>query len=502
MSFVNVFGGSPVQPADISFIPISLTGDLELSWPTQFQDTPDIVAQIINVTPSANGFTLTLPDATQVSVGQSILINNVSGTHTFGLLTNSGANLLNPFPALGVYYFYLTDNLTVDGVWSQVPWGTGSASFVTSVGAVATTAGLTITNTPITTSGNINFALSDNLVAVSNIATTGIQVVTDNAPSTWVSRTLVAGANMAITNADGVAGNPTIALGTSLSGLTSVTIGNIQVSGQTITTTNSNLGLQLGANGTGTISLLNDVNINNKTIFGVDVIRTNYLFSGNMTIANNSIASNNTNGVIWISPNGTGSTIIGPNPVSSPAFDSGGNLTQLTSLTSGVVNATTINVASMVLSTDTIATITNNNLNISPDGTGVVIFNSNLDINNKDITNATNITTNELLTQSINVQGNTMPIPRASVSFVGSSATIIASQNVTSVVRNSAGIYTVNFSYAFPTANYIPIVSTQANFTLLVLDPSYAMWYNPTTTSVEIYTSDGNDATISLSIFY
>lgn len=502
MSFVNVFGGSPVQPSDISFIPISLTGDLELSWPTQFQDTLNVVAQIINVTPSANGFTITLPDATQVSVGQTILINNLSGTFTFGLLTNSGANLLNPFPALGVYYFYLTDNSTVDGVWSQVPWGTGSASFVTSVGAVATTVGLTITNSPITSSGNISFALSDNLVAVSNIATTGIQVVTNNAPATWASRTLVAGSNVAITNANGVAGNPTIALSTSLSGLTSVTIGNVQISGQTITTTNTNLDLQLGANGTGNIQLLNNIDANNKNISNVNSFITTSVSGGNISIASNEISATNTNGYIWLSPNGTGSTIIGPNLVSSPAFDSAGNLTQLTSLTSGVVNATTINVAEMVLSTSTIATITNNNLNLSPDGTGVVVFNSDLDINNKNISGATNITTNELLTQTINVQGNTVPIPRASVSFVGSSATIIASQNVASVVRNSAGVYTVNFSYTFPSANYIPIVSTQANFTLLVLDPSYAMWYNPTTTSIEIYTSDGNDATISLSIFY
>lgn len=502
MSIVNIFGGSPEQPAYVSFRSISLASDLILKWPTDFPSTSDVTAGIMNVNPTANGFTITLPDATHVSVGQQILIYNTSATNTFGLLTNSGANLLNPFPALGIYYFWLIDNTTVDGVWSQSPWGLGSASFVTSVGAVASTDGLTITNSPITTSGNIDFALSDNLVAVSDIATTGIQVVTDNTPATWVSRTLVAGTNMAITNADGVAGNPTIGLATSLSGLTSITIGNIQISGQTITTTNSNLDLQLGANGTGNIQLLNDIDINGKDIFGSISVTTNLLSAGNIDISANNIAAHDTNGNIWIAPNGTGSAIIGPNISSSPTFDSAGNLTKLTSLTSGIVNATTINVADMVLSTNTIATITNNNLNLSPDGTGVVIFNSNLDINNKDITNATNITTNELLTQSINVQGNTIPIPRASVSFVGSSATIIASQNVTSVVRNSAGVYTVNFSYTFPTANYIPIVSTQANFTLLVLTPSYAMWYNPTTTSVEIYTSDGNDATVSLSIFY
>jgi hypothetical protein len=45
-------------------------------------------------------------------------------------------------------------------------------------------------------------------------------------------------------------------------------------------------------------------------------------------------------------------------------------------------------------------------------------------------------------------------IAKAWVQFVGSSATINGSFNVSSITRNSTGDYTVNFTTAMPNANY------------------------------------------------
>jgi len=129
MSFVNVFGGSVVQPADISYTLITLTANTILSWPTQFPDPNSLLAQvttaqIMDVLPSAAGLSLTLPPANQVSVGQSFLVNNLSGTHSFTLLKNDGT-LLTAIAAQTIFYFYLTDNTTIGGLWTITPWGLG-----------------------------------------------------------------------------------------------------------------------------------------------------------------------------------------------------------------------------------------------------------------------------------------------------------------------------------------------------------------------------------------
>lgn len=46
---------------------------------------------------------------------------------------------------------------------------------------------------------------------------------------------------------------------------------------------------------------------------------------------------------------------------------------------------------------------------------------------------------------------------RAWVNFVGSSASIQGSFNVSSITRNTTGDYTLNFTNAMPDANYSPI---------------------------------------------
>lgn len=87
---------------------------------------------------------------------------------------------------------------------------TGGSGTVTSVAATAPTAGFTITGSPITSSGTLVFALANDLAAIEALATTGIAVRT--AAETWTTRSLASGQNITVTSADGVAGNPSIAL--------------------------------------------------------------------------------------------------------------------------------------------------------------------------------------------------------------------------------------------------------------------------------------------------
>lgn len=498
MSFVNVFGGSVVQPADISYTLITLTTNTTLSWPTQFPDPNSLLAQIttaqiMDALPSAGGFTLTLPPANQVSVGQSFLINNLSGTHSFTLLKNDGS-LLTAIAAQTIFYFYLTDNTTIGGVWTITPWGLGAGSTVTSVAAVAGTPGITITGSPITTTGTFTFSLSPNLVAVSNIATTGIQVVT--APGTWASRSLVAGTNIAITNPNGVAANPTISLNTSLTGITSLTSGNIQISGQTITTTSGNQNLIFAANGTGTIQLANNLDANTHSISNVTTFSSTSTQGGNLILAGNSLTATNVNGGIQLNPNGTGSIVLGTNLASSPIIDSAGNFTRLTSVNSGTLNATSsVNVGSLILSTSIISSTANSNIQISPNGTGIVSMTTPLSMNSQNISNVTNMTATNINCTTVTASGNIIPLPRAAVVFNGFTGALDSSINVSSVVRNSPGNYTVNFSYSFPTTLYYPLITGGAAVA--------AAWVGRTNTSFNIAIAGSIDiAFVSAVVFY
>jgi hypothetical protein len=83
-------------------------------------------------------------------------------------------------------------------------------SAVTSVAAAQPAAGITITGSPITSAGTLTFALANDLLALEGLSGTGFAVRT--AADTWVQRVLAAGTGIGIINADGVAGNPSIAL--------------------------------------------------------------------------------------------------------------------------------------------------------------------------------------------------------------------------------------------------------------------------------------------------
>ena len=88
---------------------------------------------------------------------------------------------------------------------------------VTSVGATSSSAALTVTGGPITTTGSFTFNLDADLTAFAALATNGI--VARTGAGTFATRTITAGTGISVSNGDGVAGNPTI----TNSGVTSFT---------------------------------------------------------------------------------------------------------------------------------------------------------------------------------------------------------------------------------------------------------------------------------------
>ena len=125
--------------------------------------------------------------------------------------------------------------------WVQL--ADGPSGTVTSVSVTAPAAGLTITGSPITSSGTFAFALANDLAAIENLSSVGLAV--RSAGDTWATRTLVAGAGIAITNANGVGGDITIS-STAVGTVTSVGVtasGPLTVTGSPITSSGTiNLG--------------------------------------------------------------------------------------------------------------------------------------------------------------------------------------------------------------------------------------------------------------------
>jgi N-methylhydantoinase B/oxoprolinase/acetone carboxylase alpha subunit len=111
---------------------------------------------------------------------------------------------------------------------------------------------------------------------------------------------------------------------------------------------------------------------------------------------------------------------------------------------------------------------------------------------------AQTISNGTVSTSSANViQGSA----KAWVQFAGSTATVNGSYNVSSITRNSAGYYTVNFTAAMPNINYSvagafsPIFSTRFTGGInLFSNAASAAEIVPTTSSFNFVTTDSSAA--------
>jgi hypothetical protein len=80
----------------------------------------------MDITPSTSGLSVFLPPANQVSVGQDAFIKNPSA-FTLTIKSSTGSTL-GTLTAGATRYFYLTDNSTASGTWSNIALGIGTSS--------------------------------------------------------------------------------------------------------------------------------------------------------------------------------------------------------------------------------------------------------------------------------------------------------------------------------------------------------------------------------------
>jgi hypothetical protein len=140
-TFVSPFTGDVVQPTDVSYFSLTFATDQILAWPNYAVPgaTTATAARIIDCVATATGKKITLPAGNQTSVGSDILFRN-KGTNSFVVQDISGSQSVT-IAAGGSRYFYLVDNSTVAGVYSNVEFGAG-----TSIADAASLVGSGLTN--------------------------------------------------------------------------------------------------------------------------------------------------------------------------------------------------------------------------------------------------------------------------------------------------------------------------------------------------------------------
>lgn len=128
MAFTEVFGGQTVYPSQVTLTVLDLAAaSVELQWPIEVSiPGQDVVADIVQVTSSVAGRTITMPDARNAANGQAVLFNNI-GAETVSVLDADGGVIVSV--ASGeCWMIYLQDNTTNEGVWQTFEFGAGTST--------------------------------------------------------------------------------------------------------------------------------------------------------------------------------------------------------------------------------------------------------------------------------------------------------------------------------------------------------------------------------------
>lgn len=129
------------------------------------------------------------------------------------------------------------------------------------------TAGFTITNSD-GVSGNPTFVLANDLAALESLSTTGFAV--RSAADTWLNRSIIGTANkIVVTNSDGVGGNPTLNVGSSVILITS-SLADLA----TRSAGDLNSGTLLDARLSTNVPLKNTVNVHTKAVVITPIVLT------------------------------------------------------------------------------------------------------------------------------------------------------------------------------------------------------------------------------------
>ena len=162
MTYTSPFTGDVIQPTDVSYASYNLTANLQLYWAGLATGTQSPAARIMDVYQNAS-WTLTMPDATQVSVGEDALIRNTSATAVTVL--NFSGSVICTVAGGTAQYIYLTANSTAGGNWGVIAFGsttsTANAAQLAGLGLVAITTTLNQSHPVTGVATGYTYAASD-----------------------------------------------------------------------------------------------------------------------------------------------------------------------------------------------------------------------------------------------------------------------------------------------------------------------------------------------------
>lgn len=128
MSFVETFGGRPIQSSQLSYSAVDLTDvdGLLLVWPLNAPPGSNVLADVMDVTPDAQDLFIFMPDATNGSLGNNTLFRNL-GSDDFDVLDFDGNPIANVDAGIAKF-IYLQDNTTAAGAWGVITFGAGTSN--------------------------------------------------------------------------------------------------------------------------------------------------------------------------------------------------------------------------------------------------------------------------------------------------------------------------------------------------------------------------------------
>lgn len=162
-SYNYVFGGATVYPSEVSYESLTLTADVQLSWPNETSASSNLAAKIIDIESDVASLRILLPDAQKAGTGETILFNNI-GTETIIVSDYDDVQVVSI--ANGeLWQVYLTDNSTAAGTWQALQYGAAisqaNASALAGTGIVAVGTVLS-QSVPVTTfSANFTLGITD-----------------------------------------------------------------------------------------------------------------------------------------------------------------------------------------------------------------------------------------------------------------------------------------------------------------------------------------------------
>jgi microcystin-dependent protein len=125
VGYTPTFGGTPVQPSQVSYKSYAFSANLALQWPTGLQDTSAPATMFNDLAPAAAGLSVSLPDATQVSVGTAVIVYDLGPSPL--IINNFSGGSVTTLTAGDAKYLLLTDASTPGGVWRVLQFGAGTS---------------------------------------------------------------------------------------------------------------------------------------------------------------------------------------------------------------------------------------------------------------------------------------------------------------------------------------------------------------------------------------